>query len=69
MIRERFMAMILSAAALVLCVVIDGLEPGSTAAIAAGLALLAFWSAGALRAGSAVAVRVNPDARRAGRAL
>ena len=69
MIRERIVAIILSAAALGVCFVLGTLEPGSAAAIAFGLALLAFWSAGALRAGRAVAVRVNPEARRAGRAL
>lgn len=66
---KRIVAIILSAAALSVCFVLDALEPGGAVAIAAGLGLLAFWSAGALRAGRAVAVRVNPEARRAGRAL
>jgi len=69
MIRERILSIFLSAAALVACGLLHRFEPGGGAAIALGLALLAFWSAGALRIGRAVAVRVNPESHRAGRAL
>jgi hypothetical protein len=44
-------------------------DPGAPASLAAGLALLAFWTAAALRAGRAAALRVNPRAQGAAAAL
>jgi len=44
-------------------------DPGAPASLAAGLALLAFWAAAALRAGRAAALTIDPRGRGAAAAL
>lgn len=78
MISSRLGDIVFSVAAIVLAVLRDGAgadggsawaAPGSPAGLALGAALATFWILGAVRMGILIARRINPEARRAGRAL
>ncbi len=67
--RARAVAILLSATVLTLAVVQDGFAPGTAAALAIGVVLLALWGTAALRTGRAIATRLDPGAEPVARAL